>query len=76
VGRFIAQQFSSVLGRYSLLEWHRERERERQRHSKVSLLELRVFVRVSQELLWLRHGNRSGIQRKRNVRHWKQLPED
>jgi hypothetical protein len=31
---------------------------------------------VSQELLWLRHGNSSGTQRKENGRRWKPVPED
>jgi hypothetical protein len=34
-------------------------------------------VRVSWELLWLRHEDSSGIQRKgKKLCHWKSLPED
>jgi hypothetical protein len=35
-----------------------------------------VEFTVSQQLLWLRHGDSSETQREGNVRHWKQLPED
>jgi hypothetical protein len=34
-----------------------------------------VEFTVSQELLWLRHGDSSWTQRKGNVRRWKPLPE-
>jgi hypothetical protein len=35
-----------------------------------------VEFTVSQELLWLKHGDRSGTQRNGNFRRWKPVPED
>jgi hypothetical protein len=46
----------------------------------IGLLEIWIWATVefamNQELLWMKHGDSSGTQRKGNVRRWKPLPED
>jgi hypothetical protein len=39
-------------------------------------VEFQVEFTVSEEWLWLRHGNSSGTQKKGNVYPWKPVPED